>query len=117
MQHGLTTAVQHPILQVLPEGMPMAQVNFAGYRIRLPRSTLLRALLGVALIIGGFLGFLPVLGFWMIPLGVVVLSIDFPVVRRFRRNITVKLGYWLHKRWPYLARRFGYGEPRNGKIQ
>ncbi|MFN0192357.1 MAG: hypothetical protein ACKVP5_10345 [Aestuariivirga sp.] len=95
----------------------MAQINFVGYRIRLPRSTILRVMLGIALIIGGILGFLPVLGFWMVPLGIVVLSIDFPVVRRFRRNTTVKLGYWLHRRWPNLAKRFGYGAPRNGKIQ
>jgi purine-cytosine permease-like protein len=95
----------------------MAQVNFAGYRLKLPRNRIVRTLLGILLIIGGFLGFLPVLGFWMIPLGIVVLSIDFAVVRRFRRAATVKIGYWLHKRWPNLAKRFGYGSPRDGKIQ
>ncbi|WP_420558554.1 hypothetical protein [Roseovarius sp.] len=33
-------------------------------------------MLGVLLIIGGIFGFLPVLGFWMIPLGVAVASLD-----------------------------------------
>ena len=31
-----------------------------------------RSVLGVLLIIGGVLGFLPILGFWMIPFGVAV---------------------------------------------
>ena len=64
----------------------------------------------------GLLGFLPIVGFWMVPLGLVVLSVDFPPVRRFRRNATVKIGYWLHKRWPGLARIIGYGAPRDEKL-
>ena len=38
--------------------------------------------IGVLLIIGGVLGFLPVLGFWMIPLGIIVLAIDIIWLRR-----------------------------------
>ncbi|MCA0869680.1 hypothetical protein LCL97_02470 [Seohaeicola saemankumensis] len=45
----------------------------------------LRLLLGVLLIIGGILGFLPVLGFWMIPLGLAVAALDVrPMLRRIR---------------------------------
>ena len=41
--------------------------------------------IGVVLIAGGFLGFLPVLGFWMIPLGLVVAAMDVrPLWRWFR---------------------------------
>jgi len=53
-----------------------------------------RILIGVLLVIGGTLGFLPVLGFWMIPLGVLVLSIDLPLARRLRRRLEV----WWHRR-------------------
>lgn len=35
-----------------------------------------RTVLGLLLIAGGMLGFLPVLGFWMIPLGVAVAALD-----------------------------------------
>lgn len=35
-----------------------------------------RLVLGLLLVAGGVLGFLPVLGFWMIPLGVAVVAID-----------------------------------------
>ncbi len=41
-----------------------------------------RSLVGVALIIGGVFGFLPILGFWMLPLGVAIASLDIPPLRR-----------------------------------
>jgi hypothetical protein len=40
------------------------------------------SLLGVALVIGGVLGFLPILGFWMIPLGAALIALDIPPLRR-----------------------------------
>ena len=58
----------------------------------MPSTRLGRLVVGTALIIGGIVGFLPVLGFWMIPLGLFILSQDFPAVRAFRRRWTVKLG-------------------------
>ncbi len=94
----------------------MAKVNFAGYKMNVPGHPLLRVVLGVLLIICGLLGVLPIVGFWMVPLGVVVLSVDLPPVRRFRRNATVRIGYWLHKRWPGLAKKMGYGAPRDDKL-
>ncbi|MGI3167791.1 hypothetical protein ACRARG_01475 [Pseudooceanicola sp. C21-150M6] len=45
----------------------------------------LRTVLGLLLIFGGVLGFLPVLGFWMLPLGVAVLMLDVTEFRRRRR--------------------------------
>ena len=48
----------------------------------MPRSRALRILIGVGLVVFGIFGFLPVLGFWMIPLGLLVLSYEFHVVRR-----------------------------------
>ena len=53
----------------------MSKVRFGSRTFRLPRSMALRLVLGFLLVIGGFLGFLPVLGFWMIPLGIGVLSL------------------------------------------
>ena len=41
-----------------------------------------RIALGSALVIGGALGFLPVVGFWMLPLGLLVLAQDVPRIRR-----------------------------------
>ncbi|MFC4349632.1 hypothetical protein ACFO5Q_17410 [Kordiimonas lipolytica] len=64
----------------------------------MPATRIGRIVVGILLIIGGVLGFLPVLGFWMIPLGFLVLSVDFPAVRRFRRNQEVRLGRWWQTR-------------------
>lgn len=47
----------------------------------------LRLVVGVALIVGGLLGFLPVLGFWMVPLGTAVAALDIqPIWRRITRQ-------------------------------
>lgn len=62
------------------------------FKNKIPSSKTGRIFVGVLLVIFGILGFLPVLGFWMIPLGLVVLSIDFPYVRRKRRRAEVSLG-------------------------
>ena len=51
----------------------------------------LRILLGILLIVGGLLGFLPILGFWMLPLGVIVLAREIPAVAR--------LVEWVKQRW------------------
>lgn len=64
----------------------------------MPASRIGRIVVGVLCIIGGVLGFLPVLGFWMIPLGLLILSVDFPWVRRWRRNQEVKIGRWWQRR-------------------
>lgn len=72
----------------------MSVIRFGDRRIKLPESRPLRVGIGISLVIGGMLGFLPVLGFWMIPLGLLVLSIDLPPVRRFRRRLQV----WWEKR-------------------
>jgi hypothetical protein len=53
-----------------------------------------RILLGVLLIIGGLLGLLPILGFWMIPLGAVLLARDIPAVERFNERVR----RWWHRR-------------------
>lgn len=52
---------------------------------RLPPGT--RLLAGIVLIAGGLLGFLPVLGFWMVPLGLAVAALDVvPILRRLKRR-------------------------------
>jgi hypothetical protein len=95
------------------ESMP--KINVAGYKIGVPGHPLLRLVLGAAMVLGGVLGFLPILGFWMVPVGLAILAVDIPPVRRFQRRMTVKLGMWLHRRWPGLAARFGYGTPRGSR--
>lgn len=68
----------------------MRKLKIFGKEFTLPRHKWLRILLGIAFITGGILGFLPILGIWMLPLGIVILSIDISAVRRFRRKVMVK---------------------------
>lgn len=90
----------------------MNNVKFGGYRMPLPGHPVLRRLLGLVLVFFGLLGFLPVLGFWMIPLGLAILGADSPPIRRLYRRTTVALGSWLHRHFPDRAKWFGYGAPR-----
>ena len=71
--------------------------HFAGFKVRLPRSRWLRIGLGIALILGGILGFLPILGFWMLPLGVIVLAADIPLARRLIHWVEHKYQTWRAK--------------------
>lgn len=68
------------------------KLHLAGRRVPMPRSRIGRISIGAALIGGGTLGFLPILGFWMVPLGLIVLSHDIAYVRRKRRRLTIWWG-------------------------
>ena len=59
---------------------------------RIPRW--LRIPVGVLLVVAGAFGFLPVLGFWMIPLGVAVLSLDWPALRRLNSRMRRRWRTW-----------------------
>jgi hypothetical protein len=73
-------ATRRPIAWLLSDGMRI-------YRIPL----------GVLLLLGGFLSILPVFGLWMLPLGVMLLAVDIPVLRptvsaamiRMRRRLAI----------------------------
>ena len=72
----------------------MARVKFAGRSIGLPVNRLARLTLGIVLVVFGLFGFLPILGFWMIPAGILVLSVDSHWARRLRRRVEVAWARW-----------------------
>jgi len=41
----------------------------------------IRSLIGVLFMVGGVFGFLPILGFWMLPLGIAFVALDIPSTR------------------------------------
>ncbi|MBT7955969.1 MAG: hypothetical protein HN731_12310 [Rhodospirillaceae bacterium] len=63
----------------------LRQANYLGLRKIKPG---LRTLAGILLVIGGMFGFLPILGFWMIPVGLLLIALDIPALRR-------PIQYWL----------------------
>jgi len=88
-------------LQALGRRFPILQKLIALVDAR--PGVLLRVPLALLLIMGGMLGFLPILGFWMIPLGLIILAIDLRVLQpavsttmiRIRRRWSI---WWRHLR-------------------
>jgi hypothetical protein len=74
---------------------PRRVITVFGREIKMPQSRNKRVAIGVGLTFLGLLGFLPILGFWMIPLGLLVLSYEFALVRRYRRRGIV---WWERRR-------------------
>jgi hypothetical protein len=68
--------------------------------LRNPEARWIRLPLGLALVIGGFFGFLPVLGVEFIPLGLLLIAIDIPFLRKPVGNFTL----WLEHKWEALRR-------------
>ena len=66
-----------------------------------PHRAWTRRIVAVLLIVFGFLGFLPFLGFWMIPLGVFLLGVDYPPIQKW----TLRGILWIEAKWKRLRGR------------
>lgn len=77
---------------------PLAALRRDSYR-------LVRAPLALLLIVGGLFSFLPLLGIWMLPLGLLLLAVDLPALRaplsalliRARRRLGIRTARWRGK--------------------
>jgi len=90
--HIKSTTKGHAPLSETESVPPPRRITMGRFSVPVPQSRIWRVALGVALVIGGVAGFLPILGFWMIPLGLLVLSVDLAIVRRQRRRAEVWWG-------------------------
>jgi len=63
---------------------------------RLPKPV--RIIVGVLFVLLGLVGFLPILGFWMVPLGLAILAIDIPIAKKLVHRITTAFNKWRRKR-------------------
>tara|TARA_R110002124_G_scaffold100107_2_gene246558 strand:- start:2578 stop:2835 length:258 start_codon:yes stop_codon:yes gene_type:complete len=70
----------------------MPSIKIAGKSFTLPNSQLARISLGGVFILFGLVGFLPIVGFWMVPVGLLILSYDVPFLRRQTRRLSVWWG-------------------------
>lgn len=68
--------------------------------VQQPSARWLRIPMGLLLILGGVLGFLPILGLWMLPIGLALLADDFRPLRSLR---TRTLDWVEHHRPGWLA--------------
>src|SRR5690554_5779830 len=71
---GKENARLHRQFDRLSRRVPFS-AGFLGW-IRRPTSRFVRFPLGILLILGGIFSFLPVLGIWMLPLGLLLLALD-----------------------------------------
>lgn len=85
----------HRQFEALSRAMPAARP--VTNRLLHDHMRLVRIPAAVLLILGGIFSFLPVLGIWMLPLGLMLLAVDVPIIRptvsagfiRMRRRISV----------------------------
>jgi membrane-bound ClpP family serine protease len=63
--------------------------------LRQPSMLVVRVLVCVLLIAGGILSFLPILGFWMLPLGLMIIAQDLP----FIQPPLVRIFQWTERKW------------------
>ena len=74
--------------------LPAGPARFVGW-LRRPSSRLVRIPMAILLILGGIFSILPVLGLWMLPLGLVLFAQDVPVLQK---PIAGMLG-WIERKW------------------
>jgi membrane-bound ClpP family serine protease len=74
--------------------LPQWAARFVAW-LRKPSSRLVRIPLAILLIAGGFFSFLPVLGLWMLPLGLLLFAQDVPMLQK---PMVQMLG-WIERKW------------------
>ena len=74
--------------------LPRGPSRFVGW-LRKPSSIYARIPIAFLLIVGGFLSFLPVLGLWMLPLGLLLFAQDVPPLQK---PMARGLG-WIERKW------------------
>ncbi|MEH2566520.1 hypothetical protein [Bradyrhizobium sp. AZCC 2289] len=74
--------------------LPPRPARLVGW-LRKPSSRYARIPLAILLIVGGVFSFLPVLGLWMLPLGLLLFAQDVPVLQQPMARL---LG-WVERKW------------------
>lgn len=90
----------HALMHRFEERLPDWIARTSRY-LRQPSAMLWRIPAAAVLIVGGILGFLPILGFWMVPLGLLLLAVDIPLLR----PPLVRLLHWIEQKWPASSRK------------
>lgn len=93
-------AIRDPHLLRLLRALPRPVRRLYVWMVQ-PQVKWVRMPLGCALIAGGTLGFLPVLGFWMLPIGALLIGEDVPPVKRATlRALGKAMRWWDARRMP-----------------
>jgi hypothetical protein len=74
--------------------LPDRPARLVGW-LRKPSSKLVRIPLAILLVFGGIFSILPVLGLWMLPLGLLLIAQDVPLLQK----PTAQLLGWVERKW------------------
>lgn len=85
----------HALLHRFEQRLPL-RIARASLFLRQPSARLWRIPSAGLLILGGIFSFLPILGIWMLPLGLLLLAIDIPPLQ----PPMARLLHWLERKWP-----------------
>ena len=94
---GVDASLRDHRVERLIERLPSSTQSAARW-LRQPSARLVRIPAGVLLCVGGIFGMLPVLGFWMVPAGLVLLAEDVPLLTRATSRILDWVELW-RPRW------------------
>jgi hypothetical protein len=78
--------------------------------LRKPSSFAVRLVVALLLILGGFFSFLPILGIWMLPLGLLFIAQDVPLLQK----PLIGALRWVETKWESLKKRPSWSVRRAG---
>jgi hypothetical protein len=75
-----TRAELNRYFEMIDRRVPISVSQFIRW-LRMPSSFAIRLVIAILLILGGIFSFLPILGLWMLPLGLLLIAQDVPLVQ------------------------------------
>jgi hypothetical protein len=92
-----TKAELNRYFEMMHRRVPIRVSQFIRW-LRKPSSFAVRLLIALLLILGGFFSFLPILGLWMLPLGLLFIAQDVPMLQK----PLVGALAWIEAKWGRL---------------
>jgi hypothetical protein len=83
--------------EMLDQRVPVSISRFIRW-LRQPSSFAIRVIVALLFILGGIFSFLPILGLWMLPLGLLLIAQDVP----FLQKPIVAVLAWVEAKWKWL---------------
>ena len=92
-----TKAELNRYFEMIHRRVPIRVSQFIRW-LRKPSSFAVRLVVALLLILGGIFSFLPVVGLWMLPLGLLFIAQDVPLLQK---PLVCALG-WVEAKWEWL---------------
>src|ERR1700751_5254032 len=104
-----TKAEMNRYFEMIDRRVPIRVSQFIRW-LRKPSSFAVRLVVALLLILGGFFSFLPILGIWMLPLGLLFIAQDVPLLQK----PLIGALKWVETKWESLKKRPSWSVRRAG---